>query len=104
MTRRLFVLQSHDTVPIGGGLAIVLGDQGQQEILGTVGGGHVVEATISCLPAASDEVFLRRVYLDLVGLLPTPAQQAQFKADTRSDKRAKWLDGKAIRQEITQTH
>lgn len=39
------------------------------------------------LPVVSDEVFLRRVYLDLTGLLPTPQQRADFLADTASDRR-----------------
>jgi len=36
----------------------------------------------------SDEQFLRRVSLDLVGLLPTPEQREKFLADSRPDKRA----------------
>ncbi|CAA9416719.1 MAG: hypothetical protein AVDCRST_MAG64-2642, partial [uncultured Phycisphaerae bacterium] len=34
-----------------------------------------------------DEVFARRVYLDIVGLPPTPAQLAAFAADASADKR-----------------
>lgn len=40
----------------------------------------------------SDETFLRRIFLDLVGLLPTPQHFADFASDTSSDKRAKWID------------
>ncbi|HTN74738.1 MAG TPA: DUF1549 domain-containing protein, partial [Pirellulaceae bacterium] len=36
----------------------------------------------------ADTVFARRVYLDSIGLLPTPAQLARFEADQRPDKRA----------------
>src|SRR5262249_6214415 len=36
-----------------------------------------------------DGAFVRRVYLDLVGLLPTPEQQEAFLADTRKDRRAR---------------
>ncbi|MGV3608197.1 MAG: DUF1549 domain-containing protein [Planctomycetaceae bacterium] len=36
---------------------------------------------------ASDSVFVRRVYLDLVGLLPTAEQSATFLADKRPNKR-----------------
>jgi len=44
------------------------------------------------LPAGiSDEVFLRRVTLDLVGRLPTPEQRAAFLGDTASDKRERWI-------------
>lgn len=37
----------------------------------------------------NDRVFARRVYLDLIGLLPTPAQLDEFAADAAPDKRAK---------------
>ncbi len=37
----------------------------------------------------SDRVFARRVYLDLVGLLPSVAQLAEFERDARPDKRAR---------------
>lgn len=46
------------------------------------------------LPAetCSDAVFVRRVTLDLTGLLPTQEQVRTFLADTAVDKRAKWID------------
>lgn len=37
----------------------------------------------------SDRVFARRVYLDVIGLLPTPAELAAFEKDRRPDKRAR---------------
>lgn len=40
----------------------------------------------------SDRVYARRVYLDLIGLLPTPTQLASFEADKSPDKRAKLVD------------
>lgn len=40
-------------------------------------------------PPVPDGVFLRRVHLDLIGLLPTPAELADFTADTRPDKRSR---------------
>jgi hypothetical protein len=43
-------------------------------------------------PEASREVLLRRIYLDLVGLLPTPAEQDAFLADTSSDAYEKVVD------------
>jgi hypothetical protein len=43
-------------------------------------------------PMASDEVFLRRVYIDTVGTLPTPEQRANFLADAAIDKRSKLID------------
>ena len=40
----------------------------------------------------SDSVFARRVYLDVIGLLPPPAELAAFEADTHPDKRARLVD------------
>jgi Protein of unknown function (DUF1553)/Protein of unknown function (DUF1549)/Bacterial Ig-like domain (group 2) len=47
----------------------------------------IVPADIS-----SDQQFLRRVYLDLTGALPKPAQVKEFLADTDKDKRDKLID------------
>ena len=40
----------------------------------------------------SDEEFLRRVYMDVIGLLPTVEESERFLADTRTDKRAALID------------
>jgi hypothetical protein len=39
-----------------------------------------------------DTVFLRRVYLDLLGVLPTPDETVRFLADKQADKRARVID------------
>lgn len=46
------------------------------------------------LPAelCSDETFVRRVYLDVIGLLPTPDEVAKFVEDTAGDRRGKLID------------
>ena len=41
---------------------------------------------------ASDEVFLRRVYLDIIGRIPTYHEAKSFLDSTDSDKRAKLID------------
>jgi hypothetical protein len=43
-------------------------------------------------PLTNDRAFVRRVYLDAVGLLPTPEQTAAFVEDARTDKRARLID------------
>jgi hypothetical protein len=40
----------------------------------------------------SDEQFVRRLYLDLCGILPTPAQVQAFTVATEPDKRARLID------------
>jgi hypothetical protein len=41
---------------------------------------------------STDEEFLRRVGLDLIGTLPTPTEIKEFTADSSSDKRAKKIE------------
>ncbi len=43
-------------------------------------------------PLCSDSVFLRRAYLDCIGVLPTADETRRFLADPRSDKRARLID------------
>ncbi len=51
-------------------------------------------AKLSVKPAAltTDEQFIRRVYLDLTGKLPMPADIKEFTADKAPNKRAKLID------------
>ncbi len=43
-------------------------------------------------PIATDEVFVRRIHLDLIGTLPTPEQTEKFVADKDPKKREKLID------------
>jgi hypothetical protein len=43
-------------------------------------------------PLASDSMFLRRAYLDLLGLPPSAVQARRFLEDNRADKRARLID------------
>jgi len=43
-------------------------------------------------PPCSDGVFIRRAYLDVIGLLPTIEAYRAFMADTRPDKRSRLID------------
>lgn len=49
--------------------------------------------------AASDTEYLRRVYLDVIGTLPTPAESRAFLADRSPDKRTKLVDALLERPE-----
>jgi hypothetical protein len=57
---------------------------------------------LQLLPAAvsSDEVFLRRVYLDTIGTLPTPEEAAAFLDSKEKDKRARLIDSLLEREEF----
>ena len=56
---------------------------------------HVVPSDV-----CSDEVFLRRVFVDLIGLLPTPAEREKFLADADPKKREKLVDVLLEREEF----
>lgn len=56
---------------------------------------HVVPSEV-----CSDEVFLRRAYVDLIGLLPTPAEREKFLADADPKKREKLIDALLEREEF----
>jgi hypothetical protein len=51
-------------------------------------------------PLCSDAVFIRRAYLDLIGLLPTPEEAAAFLADPAPDRRARLIDRLLERREF----
>ncbi|MCA9224370.1 MAG: DUF1549 domain-containing protein, partial [Planctomycetales bacterium] len=57
---------------------------------------HVVDklAKLGIVPSeiCTDEEFLRRVSLDIIGTLPTPQEVDAFVADTSADKRARVID------------
>src|SRR5262249_52139773 len=51
----------------------------------------------------SDADFIRRAYLDVIGLLPTPDETRRFLADVRSDKRARLIEALLERPEYADT-
>ena len=51
--------------------------------------GYFTQKGVAFPAAIEDRVFIRRVYLDLIGLLPTPEQLDTFLRDTAPDKRAR---------------
>ncbi len=50
---------------------------------------------------SSDDIFLRRIYLDLIGKLPTPAERSSFRKNTAPEKRAQLIDQLLAREEFT---
>lgn len=53
-------------------------------------------------PVCSDEVFLRRVYVDLVGVLPTVEEYSKFMTSTDPNKRNLLIDELLNRKEFTE--
>lgn len=52
---------------------------------------YFIANKISWPQAVGDKLFLRRVFLDIIGLLPTPAELKSFVEDKRADKREIWV-------------
>lgn len=50
---------------------------------------------------ADDQEFVRRLYIDLIGLYPTPEEVRSFIADTHPDKRTQLVDALLQRKEFT---
>lgn len=55
---------------------------------------------IAASPPATDAEFLRRVFLDLIGTLPTAAETKQFLSDPSPDKRTRLVDDLLARPEF----
>jgi hypothetical protein len=53
-------------------------------------------------PVASDQEFVRRVYLDLCGILPSPAAAAAFVNSSQHDKRERLIDHLLQRSEFAE--
>ncbi|BDS07876.1 surface protein [Oceaniferula spumae] len=68
--------------------------------------GHVYEKLhkLRVIPSevCDDTVFVRRVYIDLIGRLPSPEDRAAFLADTNKDKRAALVDKLLNTKEFTE--
>jgi hypothetical protein len=63
--------------------------------------GALNQLRLSPRPVVDDGAFLRRVYLDLTGRLPTPASVHQFAADSSATKRADCIDQLLASPEFT---
>jgi hypothetical protein len=59
------------------------------------------EVNIRPFPVVSDQGFVRRVFLDAIGVLPTPEESKAFLSDTRPDKRERLIDALLGREEYT---
>ncbi len=57
------------------------------------------QMNVAPYPLSSDREFVRRVFLDAIGILPTPAEVQTFVEETRNDKRARLVDSLLNRPE-----
>ncbi len=62
------------------------------------------EHKIKNAASVSDRIFARRIYLDLIGLLPSPAELENFIADKAPDKREKLVTNLLSRDDDYATH
>ncbi len=62
--------------------------------------GRLEQLGITPARVCSDGAFVRRVYLDAIGMLPTAEEAAQFSEDTDPDKRRKLIDRLLQREEF----
>jgi hypothetical protein len=62
--------------------------------------GKLAQLHIEPSDLCSDSEFLRRAYLDALGILPTPVEVRAFLVDSRPDKRAKLIDALLDRPEF----
>ena len=58
---------------------------------------------LPAFPVTGDSAFVRRVYLDTIGMLPTPVETESFLRDTSRDKRSRLIDRLLDREEYS-TH
>ncbi len=63
--------------------------------------GRLRQLGITSARVCSDGVFLRRVYLDVIGTLPTVDEASEFLKDTAADKRRKLIDRLLEREEFS---
>ncbi|MGA2253605.1 MAG: DUF1549 domain-containing protein, partial [Thermoguttaceae bacterium] len=62
--------------------------------------GRLKELGLQPSPLCSDAVFVRRIYLDVIGTLPTAAEAREFLLDRNPDKRRVLIDGLLQRDEF----
>lgn len=58
----------------------------------------------SAPPVCDDATFIRRIYLDIVGVIPSAESSRKFVADKDPNKRVKWVDDLLARKEAYAAH
>lgn len=65
---------------------------------------YFVQNDLAWGESIDDRTYLRRIYLDVIGLLPSPGELETFSRDTRPDKRDIWLQQLLDRDEDFTQH
>jgi hypothetical protein len=104
-----FVMARFDTHTVGSqvislpaGLEYSPPESGDQSYIDQLVGEKLKKLRILPSEICTDEEFLRRATLDIVGLLPTEDEYQQFIGDTSEDKRAKLIDSLLERKEFSE--
>jgi hypothetical protein len=104
-----FIMARYDTITVGRSLVVAPKDLSFTfpPQPGATWIDDLVNAKLAALRIApsdvcDDETFLRRVTLDLVGLVPTPEERAAFVADQTADKRARVVEELMGRKEFVE--
>ena len=111
-----FLMARYDTITVGVPMVVIPKDLAFQfptehDLPGATEGARTIDSLVNAKlaslriapsPVCDDEAFLRRVTLDLVGLLPTPDERARFLADSAPDKRRRAIDELMARKEFVE--
>ncbi|MFM8892623.1 MAG: DUF1549 domain-containing protein, partial [Planctomycetia bacterium] len=106
-----FVMARYDTITTGVPMVVVPkdlqftfpssdGQPGRNTWIDDLVDAKLANLRIAPSAVCDDEAFLRRVTIDLVGLVPTPEERAEFLADTGPDKRSRVIDRLMERKEF----
>jgi hypothetical protein len=104
-----FVMARFDTYTVGSqvlvlpkGLKFEYPAEPEVNYVDTLVANKLKKLRIAPSEICNDEVFLRRVYLDIVGLAPTVEEYNRFMASTEADKRSKLIDELLERKEFAE--
>lgn len=84
------------------GLAFKAPEEPEANFVDTLVSAKLNKLRMTPSPVCDDEVFVRRVFLDIVGLPPTVEERDGFLASTEPDKRAKLIDALLERKEFSE--
>ncbi len=105
-----FVMARFDTHTVGAQVLVLPkglqfeypSDETEVNYIDTLVANKLKKIRIAPSEICNDEVFVRRAYIDIVGLTPTVEEYQQFMASTEPDKRAKLIDALLERKEFSE--